>query len=103
MKSEKDQLLLDEILEEVVAAEVDQMLMVSRSEASHLYLLSHGRIKKGITFERDITKAFVDYFTEKDFPDPMKASVACEMNVSPAGMLGQCLSITIKKKTPIDA
>ena len=85
------------ILMELVEADFDQLLMVSRADESHLYMLSRGRVKKGITFEKDVTKAFVEYFTEKEFPEPMQ-ELQCELNVTAAIGLGKCFSVKISKK-----
>ena len=85
------------ILKEVVAADFDQLVMVSRDQACHLYMLSNGRVKKGITFEKDITGAFVEYFTEKEFPEPIQGMLQCELNTTSIG-LGQCFTVKITKK-----
>ena len=89
--------VLDTLLEEAVDHNFDQLLMVSRPDASHLYMLSKGRVKKGIPFERDITGAFVEYFTEREFPEQMQ-SLQCEMNVTKTAGLGECYLVKIRKK-----
>ncbi len=88
----------ESILEEAIAADFDQLLMVARNDASHLYLLSKGRVKKGITFEKDITGAFVEYFSEKEPPEPMHNKLEYELNVTASIGLGKCFSVKITKK-----
>src|SRR4029450_10475990 len=90
--------LLDTILEEAVDQNFDELLMVSRSDASHLYLLSKGRVKKGITFEKDIVGAFVEYFREKDHPVEEQDHLQFEMNVTAAAG-GKCFLVKINKKS----
>jgi len=79
---------LDTILEEAIDNNFDQLVVVSRSDESHLYLLAKGRVKKGITFEEDIAGAFMQYFAEKPY----------EMNETAAAGLGKCYSVRIRKK-----
>jgi hypothetical protein len=91
--------LLDTILEEAVDQNFDQLLMVSRTDASHLYMLSKGRVKKGITFEKDIAGAFVEYFKEKDHQVEEADHLEFEMNVTAATGLGKCFLVKINKKS----
>jgi len=79
---------LDTILEEAIENNFDQLVVVSRSNESHLYLLAKGKVKKGITFESDIASAFTQYFAEKPY----------EMNETAAAGLGKCYSVKILKK-----
>ena len=91
--------LLDTILEEAVDQNFDQLLMVSRPDASHLYMLSKGRVKKGITFEKDIAGAFVEYFKEKDHQIEEADHLEFEINVTAAAGLGKCFLVKINKKS----
>ena len=86
----------DSILEEVTAANVDQLVMVSRADASSIYMLSKGRVKRGISFERDITTAFVDYFGDKDF-----SSLQFRVSLTSSTQSGKCYSIKITRKDSI--
>jgi hypothetical protein len=88
------------ILKEAAASDLDQLVMVPREDICHLYMLSNGRIMKGITFEKDITRAFVDYFTEKEFPEPLQATHFFELNAITSVALGKCFSVKIVKKEP---
>ena len=89
---------LDTILGEAIDQNVDQLLVVSRSDKSHLYVLSKGRVKKGITFERDIAGAFAEYFGGEGLPEQIQDKLQCEMNVTAAAGLGKCFSVKIQKK-----
>lgn len=86
------------ILKEAAASDMDQLVMVPREDICHLYMLSNGRIMKGITFEKDITGAFVEYFSEKEFPDPVHQALLCELNPITSVALGKCFSVKIVKK-----
>jgi hypothetical protein len=90
---------LDTILEEAIGKNFDQLLVVSRSDESHLYMLSKGRVKKRIVFEQDIAGAFVKYFTTKAIPEELQDQLRCEMNVTAAAGLGKCYSVKFQKKT----
>ena len=90
----------DTILKEAAESDLDQLVMVPREDICHLYMLSNGRILKGITFEKDITRAFVDYFTEKEFPEPIQETLLCELNAIRSVALGECFSVKIVKKEP---
>jgi hypothetical protein len=79
---------LDTILQEAIVNNFDQLVVVSRSDESHLYLLAKGRVKKGITFQTDIAGAFTEYFAEKPY----------EMNETAAAGLGKCYSVKIREK-----
>jgi len=81
---------LDTILEEAIDQNFDQVVVVSRSDESHLYLLSKGRVEKGITFESDIAGAISQYFAAK--------KPHLEMNETAAAGLGKCFSVIIRKK-----
>ena len=81
---------LDTILEEAFDNNFDQLVVVSRSDESHLYLLSKGRVKKGITFESDIAGALAKYFEAKE-PHHY------EMNETAAAGLGKCFSVKLRK------
>ena len=88
------------ILKEAAASDLDQLVMVPREDMCHLFMLSNGRILKGITFEKDITRAFVDYFTEKEFPESIQETHLCELNAITSVALGECFSVKIVKKDP---
>jgi hypothetical protein len=85
------------ILKEVVAADFDQLVMVSRDQTCNLYMLSRGRVKKGITFEKDITGAFVEYFTEREFSEPIRGMLQFKLNTALIGM-GKCFTVKITKR-----
>jgi hypothetical protein len=57
-------------------------------------MLSNGRVRKGVTFQQDITNALIDYFTEKDFPQRLE----CELNATTSIGFGKCYSVKISKK-----
>ena len=88
----------EKILKEAAASDLDQLVMVPREDICHLYMLSNGRILKGITFEKDITRAFVEYFTEKEFPDPIQETHLFELNAITSVALGKCFSVKIVRK-----
>jgi hypothetical protein len=89
---------LDTILEEAIDKNFDQLVVVSRSHESHLYLLSKGRVKKGITFENDIAGAITKYFSARKSPEQRSARLQYEMKVTAAAGLGKCFSVKIHKK-----
>jgi hypothetical protein len=88
----------DTILKEAAESDLDQLVMVPREDMCHLYMLSNGRILKGITFEKNITHAFVEYFTEKEFPEPIQETHLFELNTITSIALGKCFSVKIVKK-----
>lgn len=88
----------DTILKEAAASDLDQLVMVPREDICYLYMLSNGRILKGITFEKDITRAFVEYFTEEEFPEPIQKTFLCQLNAITSTALGKCFSVKIIKK-----
>jgi hypothetical protein len=90
---------LDTIIEEAVDKNLDQLLLVSRFDQSKLYMLSKGRVKKGIKFKKDIAGAFVEYFSEKEKPADSQDQLQFEMNVTASAGLGKCFLVKINKKS----
>ena len=90
--------VLNLLVSEVVEADVDQVLMISRSDESHWYFLSKGRVKKAIPFEKDITHAIVEHFSQEEPPvfcaEGRRFSFEC--TVTP-DEVGECLSVTIRE------
>jgi hypothetical protein len=85
---------LERIVDEAVRADVDQLVMVSRPDASKIYLLTKGRITKGIAFETDVTAAFVEYFSE--MPEH-QSEVQFELNLAASSDAGNCYTVKISR------